>query len=546
MKWPRRDWWYLIVPALLAVFVYLPTLRYQFVWDDVNLIVYSKGGVLTSFGHSFWHDSKTHLGQDPYYRPWVNFTLELERRLFGLKPGLFHFSNVLLHGAVTFLIALFLFQLRRKALIAGVAGGLFGLQPLFVDNVAYISGRTDLWATLGVVVAALGALSYLRKGERKSLLFAAAGFALGIFSKESAVFFIVVGLVILLSAQGAEKRWGLLITLGTVLVFYLGARFWVLKNFLGVSLVTNWRSIALLSLNSFGRQLTFFLFPFRTPLFWGQFTASDRLLGSGIFGLVWLLIPLMIIRLQSFRLVFWGWLWVTGTLLPFAWGIQFGPAGRLLYLPGVGMALLLTILLENFREAKTGLGRILPGLVLLWCAAGLPVLFKRMSFWQGEIPLFSKMVEEMPMYGPGYYNLGTALLAKGDTSGAIRAFRQAVALDSEAAGPALNLGALLQKKGRFNEAEELYWQIIRKKPDYPPAYVNLGLLLYRRGQLKQAIEMLKIACGMAPDDAVAFYNLSQLYWIDGQPDSARQAIETACRLMPDNQRFQEFWRQISR
>jgi len=58
--------------------------------------------------------------------------------------------------------------------------------------------------------------------------------------------------------------------------------------------------------------------------------------------------------------------------------------------------------------------------------------------------------------------------------------------------------------------------------------------------------MLKIACGMAPDDAVAFYNLSQLYWIDGQPDSARQAIETACRLMPDNQRFQEFWRQISR
>ncbi|NPV13346.1 tetratricopeptide repeat protein [candidate division WOR-3 bacterium] len=547
MKWCPREWWYLVAPALLAVLVYLPTVRYQFVWDDVNLVVYSKSGLFTSFGQSFWHDSKTHLGEDPYYRPWVNFTLKLERQLFGLKPGWFHLSNVLLHGAVTFLVALLFFWLVKSSLLAGVAGFFFGLHPLFVDSVAYISGRTDLWASFGVVIAALAGYRYLEKVDGKALLLAAVGFAIAVFSKENAVLFIAVaGLGVVTHSVRKRARWWLLITLAGVLVIYFGARFFVLKSFLGVRAPANLSSIGLFTLNSFGRQLTFFLFPFRTPLFWGQFTPGNRLVVTGILGLGWLLVPLVVRKIKFSRLLFLAWLWVTVTLLPFAWSIQFGPTGRLLYLPGIGMALFLTIVLENFRETKPKLGRILTGLVLLWCVAGLPVLFKRLSYWRDEFPLFFRMVEEMPGYAPGYYNLGTAMLAKGDTSSAISFFSRAVVLDSEAVGAALNLGALLQKGGRFNEAEELYRQIIRRRPDYAPAYVNLGLLLYREGKIRQAIGMLKDACALAPDDGVAFYNLSQLYWINKQADSALWAIESACQLMPENQRFREFWRKISR
>ncbi len=547
MKWCPREWWYLVAPALLAVLVYLPTLRYQFVWDDVNLVVYSKSGLLTSFGHSFWHDSKTHLGEDPYYRPWVNFTLKLERQLFGLKPGWFHLSNVLLHGVITFLIALLFFWLVKSSLIAGVAGFFFGLHPLFVDSVAYISGRTDLWATFGVVVAAIAGYRYLEKVDGKALLLMAVGFAIAVFSKESAVLFIVVaGLGVVTHSVRKRAGWWLLITLVGLLAIYLGARFFVLKSFLGVRAPANLSSMILFTLNSFGRQLTFFLFPLRTPLFWGQFTPSDRLVAAGILGVGWLLIPLAVRKVKFSRLLVLAWLWVTVTLPPFAWSIQFGPAGRLLYLPGIGMALLLAIVLENFRETKPKPGRILTGLVLLGCVAGLPAMFKRLGYWRDEVPLFSKMVEEMPGYAPSYYNLGTALLAQGDTSDAISVFSQAVAVDSEAVGAALNLGALLQKGGRFTEAEELYRQIIRRRPDYAPAYVNLGLLLYREGKIKQAIAMLKVACEMAPDDGVAFYNLSQLYWINKQADSALWAIESACRLMPENQRFREFLQKMGK
>ncbi len=173
--------------GLLAVFVYLPTLRYELVWDDQDLIVRSRSSLFAAFAHSFWYGGGAGLlGQDPYYRPLVNFSLGLDELVAGHRAWYFHLANLLLHAAAVALAGVVVWHLFGSLWLLLVAGVICAVHPLAADSVAYVSGRTDLLAAIGLLVALLGLQRLEKRHDWSAIAMVWTGFAVGMLSKEMA------------------------------------------------------------------------------------------------------------------------------------------------------------------------------------------------------------------------------------------------------------------------------------------------------------------------------------------------------------------------
>src|SRR5258706_494192 len=90
-----------------------------------------------------------------FWRPLISLSYWLDLRVFGGQPWGFHAMNVAAHAAVSALVALVLEQAGIAALGALLAGLWFALLPAHVEPVAFVSGRTDVYCALFVLLAFL-------------------------------------------------------------------------------------------------------------------------------------------------------------------------------------------------------------------------------------------------------------------------------------------------------------------------------------------------------------------------------------------------------
>src|SRR5258705_13846257 len=97
----RSSWVPASAVALLAILLHIRTLGFEFVFDDLHLVVNNAflpepWSPLTALAHHFWYG--TPFGA-AYYRPIVSSSLALNGHLLGWEPMGFHAVNVLLHAA---------------------------------------------------------------------------------------------------------------------------------------------------------------------------------------------------------------------------------------------------------------------------------------------------------------------------------------------------------------------------------------------------------------------------------------------------------------
>jgi Flp pilus assembly protein TadD len=179
----------LIVAIVIAVaVVYLPALRGDFVWDDFLLI--TGNPLLQNFSGlvEIWSGGRT-----ADYFPLTNTVFWIEHHLFGANPTGYHVVNILLQIAN----ALLVWRLLKRLNIPGawLAGLIFGIHPVHVASVAWISELKNL---LAMFFALLSVLCFLELDDRRTrnlaITYAASlvFFALALLSKTQVVFLPVV------------------------------------------------------------------------------------------------------------------------------------------------------------------------------------------------------------------------------------------------------------------------------------------------------------------------------------------------------------------
>ena len=130
-------------------------------------------------------------------------------------------------------------------------------------------------------------------------------------------------------------------------------------------------------------------------------------------------------------------------------------------------------------------------------------------------------------------NLAAVNAARGDTTGAIRWYREALALNPQNIAVREALGELLLATGAPAEAANVYAQGLEIDPTNVTFHLNLGITRVRSGDTVGAVQVWKAGIAAAPDSPRLHNNLATAYAILGEHDLAIETLRAAVKAHPD-------------
>ncbi|MGD9613656.1 MAG: hypothetical protein AB7V22_12235 [Kiritimatiellia bacterium] len=484
--WPRRILKFAVL-ALLAGLPYLPTLRHDFLptWDDGVYVLQNYrvhqlnwGNVVDVFR---LHPQRGRM-PNAQFTPLVELSFMLETRLFGLAPGMFHLTNVLLHGLNVLLVFLFLRRLAGNANWAWLAAAFFAVHPLHVESVAWVAERKDLLSAFFYLLALTIHLRRREDGDsRNEWALAGAGLA-AFLSKPLAVTLPAACLLCDYYRHGRVDRkavvrlwplWtlsavGIGITLYTHLATGVAQGHDVLA--LGSNLLIAARGIALYAEK--------FVWPFGLSAFYpvpepGQpfglsYYVALAAVAAVLGGVAWLAIH------GRGRAVVFGALFFLVVLSPSSRlvpvGMRFLAADRFFYLPGIGFFLLLAGGVQRLMQGRPaarwgGLG-LAVALGLLWGGA----TWRRCQVWSDDETLWRDTLAKYPSSAYVLGGLAQAVAAR-DPEEAGRYADAALAISSRD-GQTMLVKAFQTQQAGQSEAS-LAWLAQAEAKGVHPAYVAL-------------------------------------------------------------------------
>ena len=372
-----------LAAALAAVVLYWPSLKLPIIYDSLLHIRIARGLDLATV----WLPTD----KFSFYRPMTFLPLLFIRALFGRYPAwLLHGLNVGQHALNVALLVALSWRLWRKRSWALAAGLLLALFPFAYQAIA-VYGHNVHPATAGLILLGLHTyLSGVRERKVGWWLLTGLFFTLGLLSHETAVLFGFLAALVHWNGRrqvpiSTRKSRITRDILPWSVFLILGGLYAVIYQLLPISRAVPgaeadgglWLK-ALYLMQAVAHPVTWFAH------LWPDLGANTPVLGG--MALVFALTAWSA-RRRSHRLpLLLGWAWCLGASflllvsLPSAYLLH-GP--RLLYLGGVGLALLWPILLEPL--AQVGAGR------LLWTAVLGFVLFSGWGFVREQLERYVQL-----------------------------------------------------------------------------------------------------------------------------------------------------------
>ena len=501
----------LLLVCALTFLAMTPALRGQLpVWDDgVHLTDNTLVRSLDADNIRYIFHSQI----NKTYIPLTILSFAVEYQLVKYHPFLYHLNNLLLHLAVTGLIYYLALRLGLGWRPAFFGALLFGLHPMHVESVAWVTERKDVLYAVFYLLSIHCYLSYVRDKNDLALVAAVAGGVASMLAKPMAVSLPLILLLVdwFLGRIRDRRVW----VEKLPFFLFMVPLAWMTLAANDSQPLTNLGQSALIWVWTLMFYLRQFFFPLRLlPVYdlpqpvtlwsapYGLAVVGLALALAGIVVLVWARRRWAVFAAGYFFLSIFILLRThvdTAGVNPVA--------DRFMYLPSLGFCLLIGILFDRvIRRVQPAAGwrRVLvyAGVAVVFLSFGTRT-FLQSRIWYDNTTMWGYLAREAP-----------------DNS------RAQFALGQEA-----------YKKGQWQEAMDHYLEAVRLNPQYAKAHNNIGDLLYAIGLKPDAMEHFRLAVQYNPDYADAHNNYAALLLDQGQIGLARRHIEEALRVDPLNPVF---------
>jgi hypothetical protein len=518
--------------VVATVLCFLPALSGTFLnWDDnVNFL---DNPAYQGLGREQirWAFSSVLFG---HYIPLTRLTWSLNYVLGGMNPWGYHLVNVLLHAAN----AAIFYVVARRLLAAATTGGaqdarrrpeieagaavaaiVFGVHPLRVEPVSWITGRADLLCALFALVAVW---SYLRSVETvgparpRHVLISALALATALLSKGVAL--PLPAALFLLDVYPLRRSgrlgWRTLVRekIPVLLVGLAGAGviLYALRYGALLTPTSTYGPVArgCAAGYSFTMSLVRFIWPASlSPLYEmpARISPTDARFGLGVAAAVAITAGLIALRKRwPGGLAAWTFscLMLAPTSLAVRQGADLAP-DRYSYLAGLGFAVVVGgAALGGLRLAQRGI--LARPIAWMAATAGLAAVlglgaasFSFAQVWAQSESLWRWAVELDPTCSVCQGKLGESVLeGPGGTARVGEAeayFRRAIALRPDLPDAYFNLGTALVIQRRYPEAEGPLRSYMERVPQAAAGPERLGLLYLLEGRHEEAIPLLRSA-----------------------------------------------------
>ena len=186
-KW-RSEWLWIVAILILTFISFYPSIKCRFIsWDDPLYITESNLIKNLSF-ENIKNIFSTSQAVALNYHPLTVLSFGIDYHFSKLNPFHYHLVNLLIHLLNTLLVFIFVYRLSKGKLIAGLFVSLFfGIHPMHVESVTWISERKDVLYTFFFIAALISYIKYNETKKTKFIIFTFFLFVLSVLSKAMAV-----------------------------------------------------------------------------------------------------------------------------------------------------------------------------------------------------------------------------------------------------------------------------------------------------------------------------------------------------------------------
>ncbi len=509
-----------IILFLVVCVAYFPSLFGGFVWDDEDFVYANQYVKEFRIERFFTENAIAGRGKlSNYYRP-IQFSLyAIIYKLVGLSPFAYHLTGILIHGAASIVVFLFLVKLTKSNWQAFFISLLFGIHPVQTESVSYISGLSDQLYTFFF----FSSLLFYQYREKRaymlplSILF----FCISLLSKELALIYPGILFALMLYEKGlhVKKEVVPVFIVSAVATLYLILR---LTYFQFVNPVVLWNG------NSYGlsfitRLATFFhnfflfiqilLVPLNLHMERDYTVPVITTVGSP-WTLAFVLLNIVVIALLSrskhtmCKQALFFWTAFLLSLIPYTGifllnGIFYE---HYLYLPMIFFWGFVISILRRFLQQK----------MLVYILACILVCFVIRSYlrqweWIDSERFYRQTLRFAPKSIRIINGLGMALAEKGDCKQAIQVYNKGLSLSPKTVNLLHNIANCFLELGNPIEAERYYKKAIATDQRFSFSYYSLLDLYLQTNQKENAKQLINETMRKRfPDDETLSHMLDLL------------------------------------
>jgi tetratricopeptide (TPR) repeat protein len=529
-----RSKWLIILGIIALTFIaYLPGFspEKEFTnWDDLGYVV-DQPLVKTSNPDSlkllFEPTTQVMLN----YHPLTMLTLAYNYSNAELDIQPYFKTNLFLHLLNTFLVFLLLFKWSKSSLyIAGFGALIFGIHPMHVESVAWISERKDVLYTFFFL---LSLLSYLRYIDRQKIAWLFIAFVLFIASCLSKAMAVPLPLVFLLVDFLYKRKF-------TIAVILEKIPFLALSIWFGLNAVKIQSAGAIAEFEVFTLFERIMFASYGFLMYWLKFFVPTNLSAFypyPTFGedkalpLIYVLAPFIVLLLILAPLVYFYkkqksnlriFLFGMGFfVLMIALVLQFISVGsaimadRYAYIPYIGGSFMLLAFAFNYQE-KLKNKLVIPAILAIYCLFLFVQNYKQVAVWTNSETLWSNVIEQYPFV---IEQEGNKVFVR--TNGVEVAHK--------------NRGNYYREHGRMDLAFKDYDILVRARVKDPLVYSNMANMYALEGKFQESIDMYKMALERDSSTFDVYVNRGITYTKMAQRANAIKDFKKALTIQPKNQ-----------
>lgn len=554
----------IIIMSLLIIavvlFTHWPSLSSQAVSIDDNMYIIDNNLVQ----NPGWISAGRFLGEvfkpttvSGYYQPVTMISLMMDYA-FGAKADnlhVFHVTNLIIHLLNTILAAVFIYMLFKKLWIAGVTALLFGVHPITLETVVWVSERKTLLAAFFVILAVILYLLNVNKKRKIYFILSILSYSLALLSKPTSL---PLPFILLLLDFWPLKRLNKQSILNKIPYFVLFMVFSI------ITLVSQSRSASILLPNEISNSNNFSVFfhnvyfyfqkifwPFNLSPYYDFSFTHNMIIFRIIF--TFSLLTLLIMSLRWSKAVFTGlsiyfmMLFPTMGLIGFTHMIS---SNKYVYLPSLGLLVVIACLLLYLKNRIASLSKrsiasvCLISVLLLTISTEAIASRQYVKHWRDTETLYNYMLKLYPDSGFLHNNLGFTYKNSGNLQKAEYHCQKAVRLNPGSITNQLNLGITFVQQGKLNQAVSSFEKCINLNPEYYKAYYNLGVVMVKLEKIDEAVYNFKKSVDLNPAYALPYYNLGVVYAWQGRLNQSLDMFRKVIEINPFDKQAKESLKKV--
>ncbi|MCH8904515.1 MAG: tetratricopeptide repeat protein [Bacteroidetes bacterium] len=473
---------------LLTLVAFWPSVQNGFTnWDDQYYVTQNytiRQLTFKSVANSFSFSSSSF--ESGNYHPLTMLSYAIEYKFSQLNPATYHSTNLVLHLINTALVFFFIFLLSGRIIAAIITSLLFGIHPMHVESVAWISERKDLLYVLFYLLALIAYLRYTNRDKQKIkfILLCFLCFALSLLSKAMAVTLPIVLILIdiykrrkMTSSSILEKIPFVALSVGAGILALVAQRS---SEAFGALEVYTFMDRVVFA----GYGLGMYLYKMFIPLQLSTFYPYPAEISGWFYSL-----PVLFIGIAAFvfwslkktRLIFFGAGFFMVTILLVLQILPVGAAimaDRYTYLPYVGLFFLISegilLLIEKMKQRKLKVQvRTVSAILLVTVViANIYLTRARCTVWKDSNTLWTDVIQNHPGVSMAYNKRSETYLLGDNYDMALGDLNKSISLDDSNFNAWVNRGFVYSQQGNYDQAIIDFNKAIELNPNLAIAYVN--------------------------------------------------------------------------